>query len=145
MMKKYKLLIVDDSVVIRTFLKELFVGLPDFEIIGTASNPYKARDIMRKDWPDVITLDVEMPRMNGIEFLKKIMRSRPTPVVMISTLTKKEPPLPWKHWRSEPSIISPNPRKAPGRPCKAQKKISSTKYGMPLNPIFAVNPPSKRT
>ncbi len=92
-MKKYKLLIVDDSVVIRTFLKELFVGLPDFEIIGTASNPYKARDIMRKDWPDVITLDVEMPRMNGIEFLKKIMRSRPTPVVMISTLTKKRAPI----------------------------------------------------
>ncbi|MCP4220122.1 MAG: chemotaxis response regulator protein-glutamate methylesterase [bacterium] len=93
MTKKNKLLIVDDSIVIRTFLKELFSGLPDFEIIGTAANPYKARDIMRKTWPDVITLDVEMPRMNGIEFLRKIMRSRPTPVVMISTLTKKRAPI----------------------------------------------------
>lgn len=86
--RKHKLLIVDDSIVIRTFLKDLFVKLPDFEIIGTAANPYKARDIMRKNWPDIITLDVEMPRMNGIEFLRKIMRTRPTPVVMISTLTK---------------------------------------------------------
>jgi two-component system chemotaxis response regulator CheB len=86
--RKYKVLIVDDSVVIRTFLRDLFSKLPDFEVIGTASHPYNARDIMKKNWPDVITLDVEMPRMNGIEFLKKIMRSRPTPVVMISTLTK---------------------------------------------------------
>jgi len=62
--------------------------LPDFEVIGTASNPFTARDIMKTNWPDVITLDVEMPRMNGIEFLKKIMQSRPTPVVMVSTLTK---------------------------------------------------------
>jgi two-component system chemotaxis response regulator CheB len=86
--RKIKLLIVDDSIVIRTFLKDLFASQPDFEIIGTAANPYKARDIMRENWPDVITLDIEMPRMNGIEFLKKIMRSKPTPVVMISTLTK---------------------------------------------------------
>jgi two-component system, chemotaxis family, protein-glutamate methylesterase/glutaminase len=86
--RKHKLLIVDDSVVIRTFLRDLFSKLPDFEIIGTASHPYNARDIMKKNWPDIITLDVEMPRMNGIEFLKKIMHSRPTPVVMISTLTK---------------------------------------------------------
>jgi two-component system chemotaxis response regulator CheB len=86
--RKHKLLIVDDSIVIRTFLKDLFLKLPDFEIIGTAAHPYKARDIMRANWPDVITLDVEMPRMNGIEFLRKIMHTRPTPVVMISTLTK---------------------------------------------------------
>ena len=86
--RKIKLLIVDDSILIRTFLKELFASQQDFEIIGTASNPYQARDIMRRNWPDVITLDVEMPRMNGIDFLRKIMRSRPTPVVMISTLTK---------------------------------------------------------
>jgi two-component system chemotaxis response regulator CheB len=91
--KKYKLLIVDDSIVLRTFLRDLFSGLPDFEIIGTASDPYKARDIMKRNWPDVITLDVEMPRMNGIDFLKKIMRSRPTPVVMISTLTRARAPI----------------------------------------------------
>lgn len=93
MVKKHKLLIVDDSIVIRTFLRDLFMGLPDFEVIGTASDPYKARDIMKKNWPDVITLDIEMPRMNGIEFLRKIMRSRPTPVVMVSTLTKARAPI----------------------------------------------------
>ncbi len=84
-----KILIVDDSVVIRTFLKELFESDPEFEVIGSAADPYKARVIMKENWPDIITLDVEMPRMNGIEFLKKIMRSRPTPVIMLSTLTKK--------------------------------------------------------
>ncbi|MCP5104001.1 MAG: response regulator, partial [bacterium] len=57
---KNKLLIVDDSIVIRTFLRDLFSELSDFDVIGTAANPYKARDIMRKSWPDVITLDVEM-------------------------------------------------------------------------------------
>lgn len=91
--RKYKLLIVDDSIVIRTFLRDLFASLPDFDVIGTASDPYKARDIMRNTWPDIITLDVEMPRMNGIEFLRKIMRSRPTPVVMVSTLTKDRAPI----------------------------------------------------
>lgn len=86
--KKHKLLIVDDSIVIRTFLKDMFSNLPDFQVIGTAANPFKARDIMKKNWPDVITLDIEMPRMNGIDFLRKIMHSRPTPVVMVSSLTK---------------------------------------------------------
>lgn len=93
MQTPYKLLIVDDSIVIRTFLRDLFAGLPDFEVIGAAANPYKARDIMRENWPDVLTLDIEMPRMNGIEFLQKIMQSRPTPVVMVSTLTKARAPI----------------------------------------------------
>ena len=88
-MIKKKILIVDDSVVIRTFLKELFESDPEFEVIGSAADPYKARTIMKENWPDIITLDVEMPRMNGIDFLKKIMKSRPTPVIMLSTLTKK--------------------------------------------------------
>lgn len=88
-MIKKKILIVDDSVVIRTFLKELFDSDSELEVIGAASDPYKARTIMKENWPDIITLDVEMPKMNGIEFLKKIMKSRPTPVIMLSTLTKK--------------------------------------------------------
>lgn len=86
---KPKVLIVDDSVVIRTFLKDILESSGEFEIMGTAANPFRARDLMREVWPDVITLDIEMPRMNGIEFLRKVMTSRPTPVVMISTLTKK--------------------------------------------------------
>ncbi len=86
---KPKVLIVDDSVVIRTFLKDTLEGSGEFEIIGSAANPFQARDMMRNAWPDVITLDIEMPRMNGIEFLRKVMAAKPTPVVMISTLTKK--------------------------------------------------------
>lgn len=89
MNEKPKVLIVDDSVVIRTFLKDILETSGEFEVVGTASNPYRARDLMRETWPDVITLDIEMPRMNGIEFLKKVMSARPTPIVMISTLTKK--------------------------------------------------------
>ncbi len=92
-MKKNKLLIVDDSLLIRKFINDIFSNLEDFEIIGEAANPYEARDIMRKEWPDVITLDIEMPKMNGIDFLKKIMKSRPTPVVMLSTLTKAGAPI----------------------------------------------------
>ncbi len=90
---KHKLLIVDDSLLIRKFLKDIFLKLDDFEIIGEAADPYEARDIMKKNWPDVITLDIEMPKMNGIEFLKKIMKSKPTPVVMLSTLTKSGAPI----------------------------------------------------
>jgi len=90
---KHKLLIVDDSLLIRKFLIDIFSKLDDFEIIGEAADPYEARDIMRKNWPDVITLDIEMPKMNGIDFLKKIMKSKPTPVVMLSTLTKAGAPI----------------------------------------------------
>jgi len=88
-MSPIRLLIVDDSLLIRTFLRDLFLAEPDFELVGAAADPYQARDLMRQTWPDVITLDVEMPKMNGIEFLRKVMGARPTPVVMLSTLTRR--------------------------------------------------------
>jgi len=87
--KKIKVLIVDDSAVVRKSLTEILESDPAIEVIGVAADPYIAADKIRKDVPDVITLDVEMPRMDGITFLHKIMSQHPLPVVMCSSLTEK--------------------------------------------------------
>ena len=84
-----RVFIVDDSAVVRKVLTESLTNVPGIEVIGAAQDPIFALARMEKDWPDVITLDVEMPRMDGITFLKNIMSSRPTPVVMCSTLTEE--------------------------------------------------------
>ena len=81
--------IVDDSAVVRMVLTEALEQATGIEVIGTAQDPIFAKAKMEKDWPDVIILDVEMPRMDGITFLKNIMSERPTPVVMCSTLTEQ--------------------------------------------------------
>ncbi|MDD2759646.1 MAG: chemotaxis response regulator protein-glutamate methylesterase [Methylomonas sp.] len=86
-MKKIKLLIVDDSALIRQMLTGIFETAGDIEVVGTASDPLIARDKIKALNPDVLTLDVEMPRMDGLTFLRNLMRLRPMPVVMISTLT----------------------------------------------------------
>ncbi|QPK64195.1 chemotaxis response regulator protein-glutamate methylesterase [Methylomonas sp. LL1] len=88
-MDKIKLLIVDDSALIRTMLTQIFSEAEDIEVVGTASDPLIARDKIKALNPDVLTLDVEMPRMDGLTFLRNLMRLRPMPVVMISTLTAK--------------------------------------------------------
>jgi two-component system chemotaxis response regulator CheB len=90
--KKIKVLIVDDSVLIRKVLTEMFDSEPSIEVVGTASDPYIARDKIKQLNPDVVTLDIEMPKMDGITFLKNLMRLRPMPVVMISTLTQQGAP-----------------------------------------------------
>ncbi|MGF1752653.1 chemotaxis response regulator protein-glutamate methylesterase [Vibrio makurazakiensis] len=87
-MKKIKVLVVDDSPVFRSLLTELISSDPDLEVVGAAEDPYQARDMIKKLNPDVLTLDIEMPKMNGVQFLKNLMRLRPMPVVMISTLTQ---------------------------------------------------------
>ncbi|GBR26722.1 protein-glutamate methylesterase/protein-glutamine glutaminase [Gluconobacter japonicus] len=84
-----RVLIVEDSRTIRALIKRSFSQNPDIEVCGEAANPLEARDLIIKDQPDVITLDVEMPGMNGLQFLEKIMRMRPIPVVMVSSLTAK--------------------------------------------------------
>jgi two-component system chemotaxis response regulator CheB len=89
MKKKIKVLIVDDSAVVRNTLEEILSADPHIEVIGTASDPYIAVERLKHDVPDVITLDVEMPRMDGVTFLKKLMRQHPIPVVMCSSLTQK--------------------------------------------------------
>lgn len=89
MKKMIKVLIVDDSAVVRNTMKEVLSSDPLIEVIGTASDPYIAAERLKQNVPDVITLDVEMPRMDGVTFLKKLMRQHPIPVVICSSLTQK--------------------------------------------------------
>jgi len=88
-MDKIKVLIVDDSSVIRNIIKEALSHSNDIEVVGEAEDPLVARELIKKLNPDVLTLDVEMPKMDGITFLTNLMRLRPMPVIMLSTLTTK--------------------------------------------------------
>ncbi len=88
-MTKVKVLIVDDSATIRHLLSEILSRDPGIEVVGQAPEPHVAREMIKALNPDVLTLDVEMPGMNGLEFLDRIMRLRPMPVVMVSTLTAR--------------------------------------------------------
>jgi len=82
-----KVLIVDDSALMRALLTEIISGAPDLEVVGSAPDPIAAREMIKALNPDVLTLDVEMPRMDGLDFLDRLMRLRPMPVIMISSFT----------------------------------------------------------
>ena len=84
--RKIKVLIVDDSAIVRKMLTEALAAEPDLEVVGTAPDPFIARDKIQSLRPDVLTLDIEMPRMDGLTFLKKLMRFHPLPVIIISSL-----------------------------------------------------------
>jgi two-component system, chemotaxis family, protein-glutamate methylesterase/glutaminase len=84
-----KVLIVDDSALMRQLLTQIISSDPELEVIGTAGDPYVAREKIKALNPDVLTLDIEMPRMDGLTFLEKLMRGHPMPVIMISSLTAK--------------------------------------------------------
>ncbi len=86
---KTKVLIVDDSALIRSVLREIVTDQPDMEVVGVAPDPLVAREMIRQTNPDVLTLDVEMPKMDGLDFLERLMRLRPMPVVMVSSLTER--------------------------------------------------------
>lgn len=88
-MNKIKVLAVDDSALMRQIMTEIINSHSDMEMVATAPDPLVARDLIKKFSPDVLTLDVEMPRMDGLDFLEKLMRLRPMPVVMVSSLTGK--------------------------------------------------------
>jgi len=88
-MSKIKVVVVDDSALVRSLLTEIINRQPDMQCVGAASDPLVAREMIRELDPDVITLDIEMPRMDGLEFLSRLMRLRPMPVVMVSTLTEQ--------------------------------------------------------
>ena len=87
--KRIKVLVVDDSALVRQILVEILKRARDIEVVGTASDPFMAREKIKETNPDVLTLDVEMPRMDGLTFLANLMRLRPMPVVMISSLTDR--------------------------------------------------------
>jgi two-component system, chemotaxis family, protein-glutamate methylesterase/glutaminase len=87
--QKIKVLCVDDSALIRSLMTEIINGQPDMEVCATAPDPLVARELIKQHNPDVLTLDVEMPRMDGLDFLEKLMRLRPMPVVMVSSLTER--------------------------------------------------------
>jgi two-component system chemotaxis response regulator CheB len=89
-MKKIRVLIVDDSALMRQVLTEILSQDPEIEVVGAANDPYAAREKILLLKPDVLTLDVEMPRMDGLTFLEKLMRAHPMPVVMVSSLTEKD-------------------------------------------------------
>ncbi len=86
---KTKVLIIDDSALIRSVLREIVTAQPDMEVVGVAPDPLVARELIRETSPDVLTLDVEMPKMDGLDFLERLMRLRPMPVVMVSSLIER--------------------------------------------------------
>ncbi|MFP3246854.1 MAG: chemotaxis response regulator protein-glutamate methylesterase [Paraburkholderia sp.] len=88
-MQKIKVLCVDDSALIRSLMTEIINGQPDMTVVATAPDPLVARELIKQHNQDVLTLDVEMPRMDGLDFLEKLMRLRPMPVVMVSSLTER--------------------------------------------------------
>src|SRR5580700_4534763 len=88
-MRKIRVLIIDDSALVRGLLTQIVNREADLEAIGAAPDPLVAREMIRSLNPDVVTLDIEMPKMDGLDFLERLMRLRPTPVVMVSTLTAR--------------------------------------------------------
>src|SRR5260370_21777523 len=87
--KRIKVLIVDDSALVRRMLTEMLSSDPSISVLGAAHDAYDAREKIKALNPDVLTLDVEMPRMDGLTFLRNLMRLRPMPVIMVSSLTEK--------------------------------------------------------
>lgn len=88
-MTKIRVLVVDDSALIRDLMQKIINAQPDMQVIATAPDPYAAKEIIKAQNPDVMTLDIEMPKMDGLDFLERVMRLRPMPVVMVSTLTDR--------------------------------------------------------
>lgn len=87
--RKIRVLCVDDSALVRGLMTEIINSRPDMEVVATAPDPLVARELIKQHNPDVLTLDVEMPRMDGLDFLEKLMRLRPMPVLMVSSLTQR--------------------------------------------------------
>ena len=88
-MERVRVLVIDDSPTMRAVIKIVLKSDPAIEVVGEAGDPYEAREEIKRLNPDVLTLDIEMPRMSGLQFLEKIMKLRPMPVIMVSTLTQK--------------------------------------------------------
>src|SRR5687768_14905373 len=85
--RRIKVLVVDDSAIVRKLLSDALSGEPDIQVVGGAGDPFVAREMILRLEPDVLTLDIEMPRMDGLSFLRRLMAYRPMPVIIISSLT----------------------------------------------------------
>src|SRR5215213_9336518 len=86
--RRSRVLIVDDSAIVRTMLSNALKAEPDMEVVGVAADPFVARELIAAQKPDIITLDLEMPRMDGLTFLRELMSQQPLPVVIISSMTQ---------------------------------------------------------
>ena len=153
-----KVLIVDDSPLIRGLLKEVLEQAGDMHVVGAAEDPYQAREMIKLLNPDVLTLDVEMPKMDGISFLRNLMRLRPMPVVMISTLTQQGSPItlealelgavdfiakPTVNVKQQMSqyayVVQQKVRVAAGARVRSFKKVSTVSEPLPSNAQFLLN------
>ena len=153
-----KVLIIDDSPLIRRLLSEILSQASDIEVVGCAEDPYQAREMIKLLNPDVLTLDVEMPKMDGISFLRNIMRLRPMPVVMISTLTQQGSPItlealelgavdfiakPTVNVKQQMSqyayVVQQKVRVAAGARVRSFKKVSTVSEPLPSNAQFLLN------
>jgi len=147
-MKPTRVLIVDDSAVVRQTLVDVLSSDPDIEIMATAGDPFIAAERMRDEVPDVITLDVEMPRMDGLTFLQKIMSQHPIPVVMCSSLTGSGSETALRALELGAIEIIEKPRmgtkqflqEAKVRICDAVKAAASSKPGVVQRPSLTVEP-----
>ena len=153
-----KVLIIDDSPLIRRLLSEILSQASDIEVVGCAEDPYQAREMIKLLNPDVLTLDVEMPKMDGISFLKNLMRLRPMSVVMISTLTQQGSPItlealelgavdfiakPTVNVKQQMSqyayVVQQKVRVAAGARVRSFKKVSTVSEPLPSNAQFLLN------
>ena len=153
-----KVLIIDDSPLIRRLLSEILSQASDIEVVGCAEDPYQAREMIKLLNPDVLTLDVEMPKMDGISFLRNLMRLRPMPVVMISTLTQQGSPItlealelgavdfiakPTVNVKQQMSqyayVVQQKVRGAAGARVRSFKKVSTVSEPLPSNAQFLLN------
>ncbi|MCP4056893.1 MAG: chemotaxis response regulator protein-glutamate methylesterase, partial [Pseudoalteromonas sp.] len=149
---------IDDSPLIRRLLSEILSQASDIEVVGCAEDPYQAREMIKLLNPDVLTLDVEMPKMDGISFLRNLMRLRPMPVVMISTLTQQGSPItlealelgavdfiakPTVNVKQQMSqyayVVQQKVRVAAGARIRSFKKLSTVSEPLPSNAQFLLN------
>jgi len=143
MKKKIRILIVDDSALVRNILTENISNDPELEVIGTAADPYQARDILVIEKPDVITLDVEMPRMDGITFLKRYMQVIPTPTIIVSSLTENNKRLTMEALEAGAVDVVPKPKSGlvDSFPLMMSELISKIKMAATVN-ISKIKSPS---
>ena len=108
-----RVLIVDDSAVVRMTFRALLEGEPGFEVVGEARDPYEARDFILSKQPDVLTLDIEMPKMDGLTFLRRIMQHLPKPVVIISSVAEKGSAMAMEALQIGAAVVVTKPMTAP--------------------------------